>query len=89
MIYDDLRVLDLSSGLACAYAAKLLTDLGAEVVHWEPRVAIRCVARIRTARCYAYLRTSQRRRPATRCRGSRVPMSCCSPIRRRSASIPG
>ncbi len=36
MIYDGLRVADLSTGIAGAYCAKLLTDLGAEVVNVEP-----------------------------------------------------
>ena len=36
MIYDGLRVLDRSSSLAGAYCAKLLTDLGADVVVSEP-----------------------------------------------------
>ncbi|HEY3831046.1 MAG TPA: CoA transferase [Acidimicrobiia bacterium] len=36
MIYDGLRVLDRSSSLAGAYCAKLLADLGADVVVAEP-----------------------------------------------------
>lgn len=36
MIYDDLRVVDLTSGIAGAYCAKLLTDLGADVVFGAP-----------------------------------------------------
>ncbi len=36
MIYDRLRVLDRSSSLAGAYCAKLLADLGADVVVVEP-----------------------------------------------------
>ena len=31
MIYDDLHVVDLTDGIAGAYCAKLLTDLGADV----------------------------------------------------------
>lgn len=60
MIYDELRVLDLSSGLACAYAAKLLTDLGAQVVHWEPRDGDPLRRDDPHGAMYAYLRTSQR-----------------------------
>jgi crotonobetainyl-CoA:carnitine CoA-transferase CaiB-like acyl-CoA transferase len=60
MIYDGVRVLDLSSGLAGAYAAKLLTDLGAEVVHWEPRDGDRLRREDPHGAFYAYLRTSQR-----------------------------
>jgi crotonobetainyl-CoA:carnitine CoA-transferase CaiB-like acyl-CoA transferase len=60
MIYDDLRVLDLSSGLASAYAAKLLTDLGAEVVHWEPSGGDPLRREDPHSALYAYLRTSQR-----------------------------
>ena len=32
MIYDDLHVVDLTSGIAGAYCAKLLADLGADIV---------------------------------------------------------
>jgi crotonobetainyl-CoA:carnitine CoA-transferase CaiB-like acyl-CoA transferase len=60
MIYDGLRVLDLSSGLASAYAAKLLTDLGAEVVHWEPAGGDPLRREDPHGALYAYLRTSQR-----------------------------
>jgi crotonobetainyl-CoA:carnitine CoA-transferase CaiB-like acyl-CoA transferase len=60
MIYDDLRVLDLSSGLASAYAAKLLTDLGAQIVHWEPEGGDRLRREDPHGALYAYLRTSQR-----------------------------
>jgi crotonobetainyl-CoA:carnitine CoA-transferase CaiB-like acyl-CoA transferase len=60
VIYDDLRVLDLSGGLACAYAAKLLTDLGAEVAHWEPPGGDPLRREDPHGALYAYLRTSQR-----------------------------
>ncbi|MGO9874144.1 MAG: CoA transferase [Acidimicrobiia bacterium] len=36
MIYDDLRVVDLTAGIAGGYCAKLLTDLGADVVFASP-----------------------------------------------------
>jgi crotonobetainyl-CoA:carnitine CoA-transferase CaiB-like acyl-CoA transferase len=36
LIYDDLRVVDLTQGIAGAYCAKLLTDLGADVVFAAP-----------------------------------------------------
>ena len=35
MIYDDVHVVDLTAGIAGAYCAKLLTDLGADVVKVE------------------------------------------------------
>jgi len=60
MIYDDLRVLDLSAGLASAYAAKLLTDLGADVVHWEPQGGDALRREDPHGALHAYLRTSQR-----------------------------
>ena len=60
MIYDDLRVLDLSGGLAGAYAAKLLTDLGAEVVLWEPADGDPLRHEDPHGAFHAYLRTSQR-----------------------------
>jgi crotonobetainyl-CoA:carnitine CoA-transferase CaiB-like acyl-CoA transferase len=49
MIYEDLRVVDLTTGIAGAYCAKLLTDLGAEVV-FAHRVE---------DPLFTYLRTSQ------------------------------
>jgi crotonobetainyl-CoA:carnitine CoA-transferase CaiB-like acyl-CoA transferase len=60
VIYDDLRVLDLSCGLAGAYAAKLLTDLGADVVHWEPAGGDPLRREDPRGAFHAYLRTSQR-----------------------------
>ena len=36
MIYDGLRVVDCSKGIAGAYCSKLLTDLGADVVFANP-----------------------------------------------------
>ena len=53
MIYDDLRVVDLTRGIAGAYCAKLLTDLGADVVFAEPV----------DDPLFTYLRTSQRHAP--------------------------
>jgi len=50
MIYDDLRVVDLTEGIAGAYCAKLLTDLGADVVFTTPVAGP----------LFTYLRTSQR-----------------------------
>ena len=60
MIYDDVRVFDLSVGLACAYAAKLLTDLGADVVRWEPPGGDPMREEDAHGAFHAYLRTSQR-----------------------------
>ena len=51
MIYDDLHVVDCTTGIAGAYCAKLLTDLGADVVFTN---AV-------DAPLFTYLRTSQRR----------------------------
>ena len=52
MIYDDLRVVDCTTGIAGAYCAKLLTDLGADVVFTTPTG---------DDPLFTYLRTSQRR----------------------------
>jgi crotonobetainyl-CoA:carnitine CoA-transferase CaiB-like acyl-CoA transferase len=51
MIYDGLRVVDCTGGIAGAYCAKLLTDLGADVVF---------VAPVGDDPLFTYLRTSQR-----------------------------
>jgi crotonobetainyl-CoA:carnitine CoA-transferase CaiB-like acyl-CoA transferase len=51
VIYDGLRVVDLTRGIAGAYASKLLTDLGADVVFAHPV----------DDPLFTYLRTSQRR----------------------------
>jgi crotonobetainyl-CoA:carnitine CoA-transferase CaiB-like acyl-CoA transferase len=51
MIYDDLRVVDSSTGIAGAYCAKLLTDLGADVVFGRA---------VNGDPLFTYLRTSQR-----------------------------
>jgi crotonobetainyl-CoA:carnitine CoA-transferase CaiB-like acyl-CoA transferase len=50
VIYDDLRVVDCTTGIAGAYCAKLLTDLGADVVFAHPV----------DDPLFTYLRTSQR-----------------------------
>ncbi len=51
MIYDGLQVVDCTTGIAGAYCAKLLTDLGADVVFATP---------IGGDPLFTYLRTSQR-----------------------------
>lgn len=59
MIYDGLRVLDVSQTLAGAYCTKLLTDLGADAVCVEDAAAIGTLDAV--ARAHRdYLRTSQR-----------------------------
>ena len=62
MIYDGLRVVDLTRGIAGAYCAKLLTDLGADVVFAEPG----------RRPLFTYLRTSQRHADRSRAAGSRA-----------------
>ncbi len=51
MIYDGLRVVDVSEGIAGAYCAKLLTDLGTDTVFTTP---------LPDDPLFTYLRTSQR-----------------------------
>ena len=60
MIYDDIRVLDTTVGLPGAYAAKLLTDLGADVVRVEPQGGDPMRDDGIDGMHYEYLRTSQR-----------------------------
>ncbi len=52
MIYDGLRVLDATHGIAGAYCSKLLTDLGASVVAVDALPDVR-------RELFTYLRTSQ------------------------------
>ena len=52
VIYDGLRVLDATHGIAGAYCSKLLTDLGASVV------AVDALPESRRE-LFTYLRTSQ------------------------------
>jgi crotonobetainyl-CoA:carnitine CoA-transferase CaiB-like acyl-CoA transferase len=54
VIYDGLRVVDCTTGIPGAYCAKLLTDLGADVVFTEPRP---------DDPLFTYFRTSQRHAP--------------------------
>ncbi len=58
MIYDGLRVVDCSTGIAAGYCSKLLTDLGADVVKLEPEDGDSL--RVDRPELWAYLRTSQR-----------------------------
>jgi len=51
MMYEGLRVVDCTSGIAGAYCTKLLTDLGADVVFATP---------LPSDPLFTYLRTSQR-----------------------------
>ena len=60
MMYDEIRVLDRTVGLPGAYAAKLLTDLGADVVRVEPVGGDPMRADDLDGLHYEYLRTSQR-----------------------------
>jgi crotonobetainyl-CoA:carnitine CoA-transferase CaiB-like acyl-CoA transferase len=60
VIYDNLRVVDLTAGIAGAYCAKLLTDLGADVVCVEPPGGHPLRAHDRDGALFSYLRTSQR-----------------------------
>ncbi|MCU1429510.1 MAG: putative acyl-CoA transferase/carnitine dehydratase [Actinomycetia bacterium] len=60
MIYDDLRVVDTTTSIAGAYCAKLLTDLGADVVCVEPPGGHPLRAHDHDGALFSYLRTSQR-----------------------------
>ncbi len=60
MIFDGLRVLSVGSDLAALYAAKLLADLGADVVLWEPPGGHPLRADGPREGLFAYLTTSQR-----------------------------
>lgn len=62
MIFDGLRVVDTSTGIAGAYCAKLLTDLGADVVFGEPDPTDPLSSQ--RPELFTYLRTSQRCVPA-------------------------
>ena len=66
VIYDDLRVVDCTTGIAGAYCAKLLTDLGADVVFGDARSA--------TTRCSRICAPRSATPPISR-RGSRPPTS--------------
>jgi crotonobetainyl-CoA:carnitine CoA-transferase CaiB-like acyl-CoA transferase len=59
VIYDGLRVVDLSTGIAGGYCSKLLTDLGADVVKLEPDAGDPLRAR-GGGELFDYLHTSQR-----------------------------
>lgn len=65
VIYDELRVIDRSVGLAGAYCAKLLTDLGADVVRVEPDGGDPMRNDGVEGLHFAYLRASQRSVSAT------------------------
>jgi len=56
VIFDDLRVFAATSDLAGLYCTKLLADLGADVVQWEPSGG----HALRGDGLFAYLTTSQR-----------------------------
>jgi crotonobetainyl-CoA:carnitine CoA-transferase CaiB-like acyl-CoA transferase len=58
VIYDGLRVVDLSAGIGSGYCSKLLTDLGADVVKLEPPDGD--PLRAENPRLFDYLHTSQR-----------------------------
>lgn len=53
MIYDGLRVVDCTDGLAGAYCTKLLADLGADVVFGTPAGDDPLFTYLRTSQCYA------------------------------------
>lgn len=58
MIYDGVRLVDCSTGVAGGYCSKLLTDLGADVVKLEPDGGD--PLRAERPELFAYLHTSQR-----------------------------
>lgn len=60
MIFDGLRVFSVGVDLAALYAAKLLADLGADVVLWEPPAGHPLRADGPHEGLFAYLTTSQR-----------------------------